>query len=87
MTSEKRWDPNVISTNLIITHSFTAWPYTRGTSTDSGPPSGSIYLTLMWLTAGGWQDSLTLRKVYQQSDAETMLHVVLNGAELREKRG
>ena len=37
--------------------------------------------------AGGWQNSLTLRKVYQQSDAETMLQVVLSGGELREKQG
>ena len=37
--------------------------------------------------AGGWQNSLTLRKVYQQSDAETMLQVVLGGGELREKQG
>ena len=37
--------------------------------------------------AGGWTNSLTLRKVYQQSDVETMLHVVLNGGELRERHG
>jgi len=36
--------------------------------------------------AGGWTNSLTLRKVYQQADAETMLQVVLGGGELREKR-
>ena len=30
--------------------------------------------------------SLTLRKVYQQSDAETMLQVVLDGGELRERK-
>ena len=36
--------------------------------------------------AGGWQNSLTLRKVYQQADAETMLHVVLHGSELRERK-
>ena len=37
--------------------------------------------------AGGWQNSLMLRRVYQQADAETMLHVVLSGGELREKQG
>ncbi len=38
--------------------------------------------------AGGWQNSLMLRKVYQQADAETkMLQVLLNGGELREKQG
>ena len=36
--------------------------------------------------AGGWQNSLTLRKVYQQADAETMLHVVLGGNGLRERK-
>ena len=36
--------------------------------------------------AGGWQNSLTLRKVYQQADAETMLNVVLGGNELRERK-
>ena len=36
--------------------------------------------------AGGWQNSLTLRKVYQQADAKTMLHVVLHGSELRERK-
>ena len=36
--------------------------------------------------AGGWQNSLTLKKVYQQADAETMLHVVLGGGELRERK-
>ncbi len=30
--------------------------------------------------------SLTLRKVYQQSDAETMLQVVLDGGELGERK-
>ena len=37
--------------------------------------------------AGSWMNSLTLRKVYQQSDAETMLHVALSGGETREKAG
>ena len=37
--------------------------------------------------AGGWTSSLTLKRVYQQSDAETMLQAVLGGSELREKRG
>ena len=36
--------------------------------------------------AGGWTNSLTLKKVYQQSDAETMLQVVLGGGELREHK-
>ena len=36
--------------------------------------------------AGGWQNSLTLRKVYQQSDAETMLLAVLGGSELWERK-
>ena len=36
--------------------------------------------------AEGWQNSLKLRKVYQQADAETMLHVVLHGSELRERK-
>jgi len=48
---------------------------------------------LRWTAALGlvlWKDrqnSLTLRKVYQQSDAETMLRVVLGDGELREKHG
>ncbi len=36
--------------------------------------------------AGGWGDTTTLREVYQQADAATMLRVVLEGAELREAR-
>jgi len=36
--------------------------------------------------AGGWQNSLTLRRVYQQSDAQTMLDAVLGGRELRERK-
>ena len=36
--------------------------------------------------AGGWADPNTLRKVYQQADAETMLQVVLGGGELRERK-
>jgi hypothetical protein len=36
---------------------------------------------------GGWANLLTLKRVYQQSDVDTMLHAVLSGSELREKRG
>jgi len=36
--------------------------------------------------AGGWENSLTLRKVYQRSDAETMLQVVLSGGALSESK-
>ena len=32
-------------------------------------------------------NSLALRKVYQRTDAETMLHVALGRGELREKQG
>ena len=35
----------------------------------------------------GGEKSLTLKRVYQQSDVDTMLHAVLGGSELREKRG
>lgn len=34
--------------------------------------------------AGGWANSNTLRLVYQQADADTMLRVVLERGELRE---
>ena len=34
--------------------------------------------------AGGWKNAITLKTVYQQSDPETMLRVVLEGSELRE---
>ena len=36
--------------------------------------------------AGGWANELTLMKVYQQPDPETMLLVVLGGGELRERK-
>ncbi|OLC41923.1 MAG: hypothetical protein AUH75_05370 [Gemmatimonadetes bacterium 13_1_40CM_4_65_7] len=35
--------------------------------------------------AGGWASTETLVRCYQQPDEETMLEVVLNGAELRER--
>jgi len=35
--------------------------------------------------AGGWASTETLLRCYQQPDEETMLEVVLNGAELRER--
>jgi len=35
--------------------------------------------------AGGWAGTETLERVYQQADQETMLQVVLQGGELREK--
>ena len=34
--------------------------------------------------AGGWESTETLQRCYQQPDAETILAVVLGGAELRE---
>lgn len=37
-------------------------------------------------TAGGWKGVETLQRVYQQADQETMLHVVLSPAQLREAR-
>jgi len=36
--------------------------------------------------AGGWKAVETLQRVYQQADQETMLHVVLSPAQLREAR-
>lgn len=36
--------------------------------------------------AGGWKGVETLQRVYQQADQETMLHVVLSPAQLREAR-
>ena len=36
--------------------------------------------------AGGWANELTLLKVYEQPDPETMLMVVLGGGELRERK-
>ena len=37
--------------------------------------------------AGGWKNAMTLKRVYQQADAATMLEVVLGGVELREGEG
>ena len=37
-------------------------------------------------SAGGWKSTETLRRVYQQPDAGTMLRVVLEAAELREAK-
>jgi integrase len=36
--------------------------------------------------AGGWKTVQTLKSAYQQADPDTMLHVVLEGGELREAR-
>jgi len=36
--------------------------------------------------AGGWAELSSLKRVYQQADDDTMLQVVLQGGELREKR-
>lgn len=36
--------------------------------------------------AGGWKSTATLQPCYQQPDGDTMLSVVLGGAELREKQ-
>ena len=36
--------------------------------------------------AGGWKSTVTIQRCYQQPDEETMLSVVLGGAELREKK-
>jgi len=36
--------------------------------------------------AGGWKNTVSLRTAYQQADAETILKVVLEAAELREAR-
>jgi hypothetical protein len=36
--------------------------------------------------AGGWKSTETLQRCYQQPDERTMLSVVLDGAELREKK-
>ena len=36
--------------------------------------------------AGGWKDTVSLKRAYQQADADTILSVVLNGGELREER-
>ncbi len=37
--------------------------------------------------AGGWKDTESLRKCYQQTDEATMLEVVLSAGELREQQG
>ena len=36
--------------------------------------------------AGGWKDTVSLKRAYQQADANTILSVVLNGGELREEQ-
>jgi len=36
--------------------------------------------------AGGWKDTVSLKRAYQQADADTILSVVLSGGELREKQ-
>jgi integrase len=36
--------------------------------------------------AGGWRSTATIQRCYQQPDEETMLSVVLGGAELRERK-
>ena len=36
--------------------------------------------------AGGWKSTETLRRIYQQPDADTMLRVVLEATELREAK-
>jgi hypothetical protein len=36
--------------------------------------------------AGGWSDTATLKRVYQQADQETMYRVVSEPARLREVR-
>ena len=35
---------------------------------------------------GGWKDTVSLKRAYQQADADTILSVVLSGGELREKQ-
>ena len=36
--------------------------------------------------AGGWKDIMSLKRSYQQADADNILSVVLSGGELREKQ-
>ena len=36
--------------------------------------------------AGGWKDTVSLKRAYQQADPDTILSVVLNGGELREEQ-
>ena len=35
--------------------------------------------------AGGWKETTSLKRCYQQADEQTMLQVVLNAGELRER--
>ena len=35
---------------------------------------------------GGWKDTVSLKRAYQQADADTILSVVHSGGELREKQ-
>ena len=37
--------------------------------------------------AGGWTETSSLKRCYQQADEATMLEVVLGGGQLRESRG
>ncbi len=37
--------------------------------------------------AGGWTETSSLKRCYQQADEATMLEVVLSGGQLRESRG
>ncbi len=55
--------------------------YRRKWATERKHPPGADVAA-----AGGWANGLTLLKVYQQPDPETMLKVVLGGGELREKQ-
>jgi len=40
----------------------------------------------MWQQLEGWKSTETIQRCYQQPDAETMLSVVLGGADVREKK-
>lgn len=59
-----------------------AWhPYRRKWATArKHPPDVDV------AAAGGWKTVRMLRDCYQQPDEETMLQVVLGGAELRERK-
>ncbi len=37
--------------------------------------------------AGGWTETDSLKRCYQQADEATMLRVVLSGGQLRESKG
>jgi hypothetical protein len=37
--------------------------------------------------AGGWKETTSLKRAYQQADQQTMLKVVLGAGELREVNG